>query len=149
MSTNSNIGILNKDGSVEMVYCHWEGCVENNGVILHRSFNDEKAVRKLLSLGGLRSLRNRLSPDQGEIHNVEDGNDGDICVFYSRDLGVHSEEEIAKSLKFDNWQLASNYFEEYTYLYDTSLKEWLVIGDGLLLESLSRAIIIANKEKTA
>lgn len=26
MSTRSNIGVLNNDGTVTAIYCHWDGC---------------------------------------------------------------------------------------------------------------------------
>jgi len=32
MATRSNIGIVNEDGSVTGIYCHWDGYPENNKV---------------------------------------------------------------------------------------------------------------------
>ena len=37
MGTRSKIGILRRDGTVDHIYCHWDGYPEHNGVIL---FND-------------------------------------------------------------------------------------------------------------
>lgn len=48
MGTRSNIGILYADGSVETIYCHWDGYFENNGLILYENYNSSELVKKLL-----------------------------------------------------------------------------------------------------
>lgn len=60
MSTNSTIAILNEDGTVTGIYCHWDGYIAHNGRILAENYNDEESVRQLLELGELRYLDETL-----------------------------------------------------------------------------------------
>ena len=61
MSTRSNIGIQNEDGSVEMVYCHWDGYLSNNGAILRKHYLTESKIRKLIAGGDMSSLEDMPS----------------------------------------------------------------------------------------
>lgn len=56
MSTRSRIGIQNKDGSIESIYCHFDGYYEGVGRMLVENYTDESTVRELISLGNLSSL---------------------------------------------------------------------------------------------
>ena len=56
MATRSTIGIKNSDGSVEAVYCHWDGYLEHVGKILSEHYNTEEKIRDLLSYGDISSL---------------------------------------------------------------------------------------------
>ena len=64
MATRSTIGVLNTDGSVTTVYCHWDGYPENNGKLLIENYATENAVRGLIELGSISSL----GPKIGEKH---------------------------------------------------------------------------------
>lgn len=55
MATRSNIGIVNNDGSIETIYCHWDGYPEHVGVVLAKWYR-EAEVRTLLGLGDRSSL---------------------------------------------------------------------------------------------
>jgi hypothetical protein len=56
MATRSRIAIENQDGSVTSVYCHWDGHIESNGVILNNNYNTTDKVNELIGLGDLSSL---------------------------------------------------------------------------------------------
>jgi len=56
MPTRSRIAILNSDGSVDSIYCHYDGYLSHNGVILAKYYNNEEKIRKLISLGSLSFL---------------------------------------------------------------------------------------------
>jgi hypothetical protein len=56
MATRSRIAIENQDGSVTSVYCHWDGHIETNGVILNNNYNTKDKVVELIELGSLSSL---------------------------------------------------------------------------------------------
>lgn len=56
MGTRSTIGVLNTDGSVTAVYCHWDGYPEHNGKILIDNYTTEEKVRELIGLGSISSL---------------------------------------------------------------------------------------------
>ena len=55
MGTRSTIGVLNTDGSVTAVYCHWDGYPEHNGKILMENYTTEEKVRELIGLGSISS----------------------------------------------------------------------------------------------
>jgi len=48
MATTSRIAILNFDGSVDSIYCHYDGYPSHNGKILLKYYNDEMKIRKLI-----------------------------------------------------------------------------------------------------
>ena len=91
MGTRSRIGVMHGD-NVKSVYCHWDGYLEHNGVILQEHYNSAKA-NELVSLGDLSALR----PEIGDQHpfsqfEVDDLDRDDfirttenMCTFYGRD----------------------------------------------------------------
>jgi len=56
MATRSRIAIENQDGSVTSIYCHWDGYIKSNGVILNENYNTKDKVEELIALGDLSSL---------------------------------------------------------------------------------------------
>ena len=56
MGTRSTIALEFADGTVEQVYCHWDGYLSNNGQILAQHYMDPFKVRDLVALGGFSSL---------------------------------------------------------------------------------------------
>ena len=56
MSTNSTINIQHKDGSIDGVYCHWDGYPSYNGQLLYAFYNTPEKVNELISHGGISSL---------------------------------------------------------------------------------------------
>ena len=55
MGTRSAIGIKHGD-VVKAVYCHWDGYLEHNGLLLARFYDNSVKVNKLISMGDLSSL---------------------------------------------------------------------------------------------
>jgi hypothetical protein len=56
MGTRSTIALEFADGTVEQVYCHWDGYLEHNGKILAQNYTDPFKVKQLLALGNFSSL---------------------------------------------------------------------------------------------
>jgi hypothetical protein len=56
MATRSRIGIMNTDGTIESVYCHFDGYLTGVGRILYEHYKDEDKVRELINLGDMSSL---------------------------------------------------------------------------------------------
>ena len=103
MSTRSNIGILNSDGTVDYVYCHFDGYLENNGQILNQHYTTEGKVRALINLGDL----SVLGEDIGET-TVKG-----CCLAYGRDRGESG--VVARKVSYVDY--TKEYFEEYMYLF--------------------------------
>jgi hypothetical protein len=136
MATRSNIGILNSDGTVDYIYCHFDGYLEHNGAILNEHYKTEGKVRALMSLGDL----SVLGEDIGEKQDFENRVKG-TCLAYGRDRG-ETGVEVRKCSYVD---YTKEYFEEYIYLF-TPDKGWMVREDGVsywadLSEALKHNII--------
>jgi hypothetical protein len=56
MGTRSTIALEFADGTVEQVYCHWDGYLAHNGQILRDHYMNPFKVKQLLALGGFSSL---------------------------------------------------------------------------------------------
>jgi len=65
MATRSRIGILNEDKmTVESVYCHWDGYLSNNGMLLGAHWTDGELVKELINRGDMASLGTCLENTQ-------------------------------------------------------------------------------------
>lgn len=84
MGTRSTIARMNKDGSYDSIYCHWDGYPSNNGKLLIQFYNNPVRVNRLITLGNLSSLREKLNPPKGMSHSFEKPLN-DVCVAYGRD----------------------------------------------------------------
>ena len=70
MSTRSHIGIWNEDGSLDVIYCHWDGYPSYNGAVLLHHYQDPEKIRELIALGDISSLAESVKPAEGE-HSFE------------------------------------------------------------------------------
>ena len=62
MSTHSYIAIENKDGSINAVYCHFDGYIKGGvGETLFKHYNKRKLVKQLISHGEISSLGNTIN----------------------------------------------------------------------------------------
>ena len=112
MSTRSNIGIINVDGSLEVIYCHFDGYLEGVGRVLLENYNTEEKVRELLSRGHVSSLETNLID----------------CKFY------HESSDKYSSIEEYN---PDTLHIEYQYLYNVSTKEWIYSQGAKIWRSLT------------
>lgn len=132
MSTRSLIGIVEPDGSVKAIYCHFDGYVEYVGEMLVNYYNSEEKCRQLLELGDLSSLRQRIAPELGERHHY-DKPASDVTVAYHRDRG----EELNPPKEFDSKkQMAKEgderFWAEFCYVWENGA--WHVALTGSLFD---------------
>lgn len=109
MATRSTIALEFADGSVQQVYCHWDGYLDHNGKILYHHYSNPFILRDLIDLGDLSSLDTMI----GTKHSFDTRHEG-VCTFYGRDRG----EEGVEARRFEN---IGDYFvnaqrEEYDYI---------------------------------
>lgn len=128
MSTRSLIGIVEPDGSVNAIYCHYDGYVEYVGKVLNHCYSSECMSRKLLALGDISSLGERVAPNPGEKHSFEEPAE-DVTVAYHRDRG----EKLHPPHEFDSKeQMAKNAYDrfcaEFCYVWETGA--WHVSETG-------------------
>lgn len=124
MSTRSQIGVKNTDGSIEIVYCHSDGYFSHNGDKLYNFHNSEEAARKIVSLGGCSFLSERLDPKGPHGFEYRAREEG-CSVFYARDRGDDGgvvDKDFHKD--FEDYVNTGNH-QEYAYLYDVARQAWI------------------------
>jgi hypothetical protein len=134
MATRSTIALEYADGTVEQIYCHWDGYLDHNGEILRTHYMDPFKVQKLMDLGDMSSL----APNIGTQHAFDDRREGE-CTFYGRD---RNEKGVgAKRFKdFQEYQREHQY-EEYEYILRNvnGVATWFVCMYGTDGEYLTMA----------
>ena len=129
MGTRSTIAMEFADGTVEQVYCHWDGYLSHNGQILFQYYSDPFKLRDLIDLGDMSSL----GPKIGTQHAFDKAPEGE-CTFYLRDR----KEQGCKAKKFKNFAdyKARHQYEEYEYILRNvdGKAVWFVAehGDGYI-----------------
>jgi len=148
MSTNSTINIQNEDGTVDSIYCHWDGYLEFNGKILQEHYTSEAKVRELISNGDLSILGSEI----GEAHDFDYRykNDGEIepgtddwCMYFGRDRG----ERNVDYQTLANADMVKG-CQQYNYLFRNG--SWTVNFNGSnVWVGLRRAIDKCNMREVA
>ena len=90
MGTHSRIGVMHGD-TVKSVYCHWDGYLEHNGVILQKHYDSARA-NNLVALGDISSLGKEIGEKHPFSRFDTDISDeayeklyGHMTTFYGRD----------------------------------------------------------------
>jgi len=112
MATRSYIGVRNTDGTVDYIYCHFDGYPEHNGEILTEYYTNMDKVKKLMGLGDLSILGIEI----GEKQDFEDWNNRNKnwCLAYGRDRGESGVE--VKTVDYS--ELIKNQSVDYVYVFD-------------------------------
>lgn len=118
MSTNALIGITNDDGTIDMIYNHWDGYPEGVGKILIDCYNTKEKLRELINLGNISSL----------------DEDIDHTTFYHRDRDEDFEEN--KPIHCQKVKEVLDMYSgiEYVYLYinDTTRFEMMDVKENVI-----------------
>ena len=121
MATRSTIALEYADGTVEQVYCHWDGYLAHNGQILLKHYSNPFILRDLIDLGDLSSLRATIGTKHAFSHfDTEMKQEeyetlyGNMTTFYGRDRG----ETGTGQKTFVDFQdyLVRHQYEEYEYI---------------------------------
>ena len=135
MATRSTIALEYADGTVDQIYCHWDGYIEHNGQILERDYKDPFKVQKLMDLGDLSALGSEIGEKQDfDDHTTQDD---DWCLFYARDRG----EWNVDARRFSNYEdyLENRQREEFDYILQTD-GVWRVSIHGNEFVELANAV---------
>ena len=139
MSTRSSIAIKHEDGSIDAIYCHNDGYLTNNGVILYKNYQDPAKVQQLINLGSISSLgivpnqdpavkKYGFLLDSTEFYKLSFDEQDKVwksitgTIAYHRDRGeqlVISHYNSVKEFKKDSHDYSG---AEYCYLYQQSSK---------------------------
>ena len=108
MATRSMIGYINKNNRVKLGYCHYDGELEHNGIILQNYYNNMEIVKNLLKGKGVYFLTDNIRKNR-----------------YFRD-----DDFILNHVTLDD--LLMNLDKEmmicYFYLYHEKMNKWLYIN---------------------
>lgn len=121
MGTRSNIAIKNNDGTYDFVYCHWDGYLNHNGVILWKHYRDEETIRRLVDHGDISSLRKRIDPIGP--HSYDDSEE-DTTVFYHRDRNEDWDDVSSRNITAER----EEDLRENAFLYLWKDGEWWTCG---------------------
>jgi hypothetical protein len=123
MSTKSSIALEYADGTVESVYCHFDGYIDHNGKLLFQHWRDPFRLQQLIDQGDLSALGQEL----GQKHYIRNpyawGTDDFVawknrysnwCKFYGRD---NQENDCQKKSFRDILQYLENQqWQDYNYI---------------------------------
>jgi hypothetical protein len=144
MGTRSTIALEFADGTVQQVYCHWDGYLEHNGKILQEHYSDPFKLRDLIDLGDMSSLGERI----GTQHAFEKAPEGE-CTFYGRDRN----ESGCEARKFKDYlDYAENHqYEEFEYILRACGDKavWFVSDHGKDFVPLTAALEVFFAEAAA
>ena len=100
MATRSNIGVLQDDGTIKAIYCHWDGYPEGVGATLANHYDSHIRASELVELGDILNLKPSIT---------------------ATETTANSNLKERKSRKFKNieeWrEYASEQWAEFLYLY--------------------------------
>ncbi len=109
MGTRSTIAMVNEDGTVSQIYCHWDGYLKHNGDVLLKHYKNPTKINRLIKLGAL----SFLGKNTGKKIDF-DGDRGDQCRAYHRDRG--DELTISHFPNVTDYKLNGD-MEGYDYLF--------------------------------
>jgi len=109
MSTRSYIGVRNTDGTVNHIYCHFDGYPEGVGATLIEHYANPNRVNELMKLGDLSVLGKFIGEKQDFDKRVRD-----CCLAYSRDRGDANTEAIPHLFE----EIIKDQMVDYVYIFD-------------------------------
>lgn len=141
MGTRSTIALEYADGTVDQIYCHWDGYLDYNGQILAQFYTDPFKVQKLMNIGDMSSLGANI----GEQHAFDKRTDANTlaeteCTFYGRDRN-ESGVNARRFKDFEDYK-KNHQYEEYEYILrqEDGKAVWYVCQYGKDYELLAAAI---------
>jgi hypothetical protein len=115
MATRSNIGIRTEDNTIKAAYCHWDGYLQNNGVILFDHYQDVDDILDLVAAGSFSSLAS--TPEE----TITDERNVDALV----DWTPEEIEDTPAAIK----EFFNSTDREFLYVYDPALGVWYYAED--------------------
>lgn len=142
MSCRSNIVMKQKDGIYKSIYCHNDGNLEHNGVMLYYHYSDPIKVELLTSLGDISLLEENVFPDTTKEHTFDNKQDF-VTVAYHRDRGEQLRFEVynSKEKLLDDFSKSDS---NYLYLFEDDKWYFVDKEKGLEFEPLEDSLLKEN-----
>ena len=151
MATRSTIALEYADGTIGQVYCHWDGYLEHNGVLLSKHYSNPFVLRDLIDLGDVSSLKptigtkHAFSQFDTEMKQEEyETLYGNMTTFYGRDRGETGTGQKT-FVDFQDYMVRFQH-EEYAYILRKD-GQWYVKQHSNEFELLALALSKCNAEE--
>jgi hypothetical protein len=117
MATRSTIALEFADGSVQQIYCHWDGYLDHNGRILQEHYLDPFKVQRLIEGGAVSSLAPSI--------DLLDGHTFDLSVNKFKDYADYRKNAQSEEYNYILRQVDGKavWFVEFYGEYDGPLVE--------------------------
>lgn len=154
MSTRGRIGILNDDGTVDSIYCHYDNYLSHNGKILLQHYTLPAKVAELIALGDISSL----APEIGEKHPFDNPHPWNTQEYqahqrqYENWVNAYGRDREETDVDSTHSKTVEDFrnigcWTEYWYLFCDG--EWLVSSDSDAFEPLEQALARYDAEQAA
>jgi hypothetical protein len=151
MATRSTIALEYADGTVDMIYCHWDGYLDHNGVILEKHWKDPFKLQTMMQLGDMSCM----GKDVGVQHAFDERNQYDEehiatqCTFYGRDRN-ESRTQARRFKSYEDYR-ANSQNEEFNYCLRNieGVATWFVEFYGEFNGKLTEAMAQKDMEAVA
>jgi hypothetical protein len=126
MSTRSTIAIKHEDGTINAIYCHFDGYFEGVGATLNAHYRNADKVKQLIALGNISALNEEIGLKQDFNKPTEDT----WTLAYGRDRGETGQEASTFTSRFNWIREFTDSGCEYAYLYEMEEGRWLATPIG-------------------
>ena len=128
MNTTSYIGEELSNGKIKYIYCHWDGYPDHNGRILKQYYNTINKVNKLLSMGNLVLLGEKIGRKQDLYTTTHREQVPGWTISYHRDVRQSWEDAKPKVVNNDIelMEIADWDNVNYIYIFERNRK-WRII----------------------
>lgn len=169
MSTHSRITVRTSKGIRKTVYCHSDGYVDFNGVILFNSYSNIRKAKRLVRGGNISSLGSKVNPytspknwfvtklnKQGELEKIAttephsfSNRHYDITTYYKRDRDEEGQEPIVLKNSDSIGNKLTDAVEslEYNYYHDGT--KWFVNGKCLKAVLIVKGLLKEGETKAS
>lgn len=135
MATRSTIAMVLPNGTIQSVYCHWDGYLEGVGQTLAESYNKRKTIQ-LLANGDVSSLGDFV----GHKHNFDRATKVKSTTFYGRDRGEENIES-RNHATVEEWLQSRDHVD---FFYLLKGKEWWYCNYNKELKPLIFGLLETN-----
>jgi hypothetical protein len=119
MATRSTIAVQNEDGTVERIYCHWDGYLDGVGDTLATSFDSLELAKAVVALGDCSVVSGACNISEIESYHGKGEPFDDVAP------------KKFANLKEYKQSIADGEGQEYNYIFTKG--EWYLNDDGDLI----------------
>ena len=125
MSTRSNIAVRKSDGTIKVIYCHFDGYVEGVGQTLLEHYNEWSKADELTGLGDISALEPTIK--ETEARSYKKRGEKDVDARYYKNYDEYRED-------------ADTIWIEYIYIFDEIENAWfMAFPEFVKLEDIVKA----------